>query len=93
MPAITQSVLHSQRQRRLVWSALRTGTFTAWDYNPVDDGRNNIICSHIPLDDLELRARFPPVDPKGRDMFAGLNGAGTGGMGGVVREQAGAFGQ
>jgi choline-sulfatase len=91
--AITNAVLLSQRQRRLVWSALRKGTFTSWDYNPIDDGREKYIRSHIPLDDLELRARFPPVDHKGRDMFAGLGGTGAGGMGGIAHDQAGAFGQ
>lgn len=93
MKAITSSVLVSQRQRRLVWAALRTGKFTSWDHNPAYDGREMYIRSHIPLDDLELKARFPPVDAKGRDMFAGLGGAGAGGMGGVVAYQAGAFGQ
>jgi hypothetical protein len=93
MQSITKNVLLSQRQRRLVWSALRTGKFTSWDYNPVDDGREKYIRSHIPLDDLELKARFPPVDAKGRDMLTGLRGTGAGGMGGVVVEQAGAHGQ
>jgi arylsulfatase A-like enzyme len=36
--AITKQVIHSQRNRRLVWGALRRGKFTSWDYNPVDDG-------------------------------------------------------
>lgn len=36
---ITKEVLLSQRKRRLVWSALKKGTFTSWDYNPIDDGR------------------------------------------------------
>ena len=36
---ITEEVLASQRKRRLVWSALRKGQFTSWDYNPQDDGR------------------------------------------------------
>jgi choline-sulfatase len=93
MEAITEKVLLSQRQRRLVWGALRNGKFTSWDYNPEDDGREKYIRSHIPLDDLELKARFPHVDAKGRDMFAGLNGTGAGGMGAVVVDQAGAHGQ
>ena len=93
MPAITSSVLQSQRQRRLVWTSLRTGKFTSWDYNPEDDGREKYIRSHIPLDDLELKARFPPVDAKGRDLFAGLSGTGAGGMGAVTVDQAGAHGQ
>ncbi|KAH8599923.1 alkaline-phosphatase-like protein [Bisporella sp. PMI_857] len=86
MKSITNSVLVSQRQRRLVWSALRVGKFTSWDYNPSYDGREMYIRSHIPLDDLELKARFPPVDAKGRDMYAAP-------MGGVVADQTGAFGR
>ncbi|KAE9373820.1 choline-sulfatase [Stipitochalara longipes BDJ] len=93
MPSITSQVLLSQRQRRLVWSALRSGKFTSWDYNPEDDGREKYIRSHIPLDDLELKARFPPVDAKGRDMLSGLSGTGAGGMGAVTVDQAGAHGQ
>jgi choline-sulfatase len=93
MKTITENVLLSQRQRRLVWSALRTGKFTSWDYNPEDDGREKYIRSHIPLDDLELKARFPPVDAKGREMLSGLKGTGAGGMGAVVFGQAGAHGQ
>lgn len=93
MQSITEKVLLSQRQRRLVWKALRTGAFTSWDYNPIDDGREKYIRSHIPLDDLELKARFPAVDAKGRVMFPGLGGNGAGGMGGVVTGQAGARGE
>lgn len=36
---ITEKVLLSQRSRRLVWDALKIGTFTSWDHDPVDDGR------------------------------------------------------
>ncbi|KAG9236598.1 alkaline-phosphatase-like protein [Amylocarpus encephaloides] len=93
LPKITQDVLVSQRQRRLVWIALKQGLFTSWDHNPNDDGREKYIRSHIPLDDLELRARYPPVDAKGRATYADLGGMGAGGMGGVVVEQAGAHGQ
>lgn len=93
MEKITNDVLVSQRQRRLVWAALKQGHFTSWDHNPNDDGREKYIRSHIPLDDLELKARFPAVDAKGRDMYTGLGGVGAGGMGGVVVEQAGAHGQ
>lgn len=37
---ITKKVLLSQRQRKLVWQALKIGQFTSWDFNPDDDGRN-----------------------------------------------------
>jgi arylsulfatase A-like enzyme len=36
---IAEDVKKSQRQRRFVWSALKQGKFTSWDYNPQDDGR------------------------------------------------------
>jgi hypothetical protein len=64
---ITEDVHKSQRQRQLVWHALKQGTFTSWDYNPNDDGREKYIRSHMPLDDLELRARYPQVDDSGRE--------------------------
>jgi choline-sulfatase len=93
MEKITSDVLVSQKQRRLVWSALKQGAFTSWDHNPNDDGREKYIRSHMHLDDLELRARYPAVDAKGREMYAGLGGLGAGGMGGVITGQAGAYGQ
>jgi len=76
-----------------VWSALRKGVVTSWDYDPRDDGREKYIRSHKPLDDLELLARYPPVDAQGRSMFAGQGGFGAGGLGGVVVGQAGAHGE
>jgi len=76
---IHNTVLASQRMRRLCWSALKQGRFESWDYNPQDDGRKKYIRSNIPLDDLELRARFPPVDDFGRPVATrqphGLAGA------------------
>jgi choline-sulfatase len=65
---ITQEVITSQRRRRLVWDALKQGTFTSWDHDPIDDGRTKYIRSNIPLDDLERRARYPPVDTLGREV-------------------------
>ena len=37
--AATSQVVLSQRKRRLVWAALKTGRFESWDFNPNDDGR------------------------------------------------------
>ncbi|KAL2165382.1 hypothetical protein VTH06DRAFT_680 [Thermothelomyces fergusii] len=79
---ITRRVLESQRKRRLVWSALIRGKFTSWDYNPIDDGREKYIRSHIPLDDLERRARFPAVDAFGNEISSA-----------VVANQAGSHGE
>jgi len=79
LQAIHDRVVTSQRMRRLCWSALKTGKFESWDYNPIDDGRQKYIRSNIPLDDLELRARYPPVDMYGRAVHTkqphGLAGA------------------
>jgi hypothetical protein len=80
--AITAEVLHSQRQRRLVWGALKKGHFTSWDFNPNDDGREKYIRSHMHLDDLERRARYPAVDTWGRE---------TGPF--ILVDQAGSHGQ
>ncbi|PKS09883.1 hypothetical protein jhhlp_004506 [Lomentospora prolificans] len=65
--AAAKEVLQSQRKRRLVWSALKLGKFTSWDYDPIDPGTEKYIRSHIPLDDLERRARYPAVDKYGRE--------------------------
>lgn len=70
MDAITKTVRLSQRQRQLVWPALKTGKFTSWDHDPHDDGREKYIRSHMDLDDLERMARFPPVDRWGKDARA-----------------------
>ncbi|KAK1716098.1 hypothetical protein CaCOL14_009192 [Colletotrichum acutatum] len=85
--AITEQVLQSQRKRRLVWGALTQGQFTSWDYDPVDDGRMKYIRSQIPLDDLERRARYPPVDKYGREVDRATTGHR------VLHDQAGSHGQ
>lgn len=66
--AITQTVLLSQRKRRFVWDTLKKGRFESWDWDPAahDQGTNRYIRSFLPLDDLERRARYPPVDKYGR---------------------------
>lgn len=61
-------VLRSQRSRRVCWDALRQGRFHSWDYQPHEDVRDQYIRSTMPLDELELRARFPPVDAWGRPL-------------------------
>ncbi|KAJ9641012.1 hypothetical protein H2201_002247 [Coniosporium apollinis] len=63
---IHEDVLVAQRRRRLCWSALTQGRFESWDYEPPQEASQKYIRSTIPLDDLELRARYPPVDAVGR---------------------------
>jgi hypothetical protein len=65
MPAITANVLQKQRARRFCFSALKQGKWTSWDYSVPDDSRDKYIRSHMDLDDLERRARYPIVDTHG----------------------------
>jgi len=59
LPALHQSVLNSQRRRRLVYSALTKGKLTSWDHQPFVDASQQYMRNHIDLDDLERRARYP----------------------------------
>ncbi|MCJ1278742.1 hypothetical protein MMC21_006559 [Puttea exsequens] len=68
---IQEDVLRSQRTRRLCWDALTKGRFESWDYQPNESAANAYIRSNIPLDELELRARYPPVDALGREKKRG----------------------
>jgi choline-sulfatase len=80
---IHKDVLRSQRMRQLTWSALQIGRKETWDYQPPYNDKDRFIRSHIPLDDLERRARFPVVDHLGREKTAGATHHGM----------AGAFGE
>ncbi|KAL8648462.1 MAG: hypothetical protein Q9210_004973 [Variospora velana] len=70
--AIHDEVLKSQRSRRLCWAALSQGRYQSMDYQPNDDDASKkYIRSNVPLDELELRARYPPVDAMGRELARG----------------------
>jgi choline-sulfatase len=90
MDAITEDCVKRQRQRRLCHQALRKGQWTSWDYHVDDDSRNKYIRSHMDLDDLERRARYPIVDARGNEKVLGALGEK-----GVLKvpHQAGALGQ
>ncbi|KAF2479087.1 alkaline-phosphatase-like protein [Neohortaea acidophila] len=90
MKAITEDVVLRQRQRRFCFSALKKGQWTSWDYQVDDDSRNKYIRSHMDLDDLERRARYPIVDTHGNVKVMGAMG-----KDGILSMpmQAGAFGQ
>ena len=70
-PEIHEAVLRNQRNRRVCWDALKQGRFESWDYTPRDLGSEKYIRSTLPLDELELRARYPPVDEFGREKARG----------------------
>ncbi|KAF2020839.1 choline-sulfatase [Aaosphaeria arxii CBS 175.79] len=72
-------VLSSQRERRVVWGALQIGRREPWDYQPPHNDRDRFIRSHIPLDELERRARFPVVDYLGRPKTAAASHHGAAG--------------
>lgn len=55
--AISKDVLSSQRRRRLVWSSLKLGQFTSWDYNPTDDGTKKYVSSEPLLWSRSLKKR------------------------------------
>ncbi|KAK1815976.1 hypothetical protein LTR12_009573, partial [Friedmanniomyces endolithicus] len=44
------------------------GLWTPWDYKVPDDSQSKYIRSHMDLDELERRARFPIVDMHGRTL-------------------------
>ena len=77
--SLHSDVLKSQRTRRICWDALQQGRYESWDYQPRHDARQQYIRSTMPLDDLELRARYPPVDAMGlekpRGFAKGIAGA------------------
>ncbi|KAI4224671.1 MAG: hypothetical protein LQ349_007197 [Xanthoria aureola] len=68
---IHDEVLRSQRSRRVCWDALTRGRFESWDYQPKEEAREKYIRSNVPLDELELRARYPPVDHLGHELPRG----------------------
>lgn len=86
--AITADVLAQQRRRRFVAAALKVGRWESWDYKVPDNSQDKYIRSHMDLDDLELRARYPQVDTYGREKSATPNVAQK-----MVFRQAGAFSQ
>jgi choline-sulfatase len=68
---IHQQVLASQRRRKLVYSALRQGKYTPWDFQPYQDAAQKYMRNHLDLNVLERTARFPSPeipDPDGADV-------------------------
>ncbi len=63
LPALDRAVRESQRRRRLVDTALMTGTTKPWDYQPFRDASRQYMRNTVDLDDLEAMARFPRVTP------------------------------
>jgi choline-sulfatase len=56
---LTLEVLDDQARRRLINKALRSGTFTPWDYTPPRDGSSEYMRNHLDLNEVERSARWP----------------------------------
>ncbi len=54
-----EDVLRDQARRRFVMGALRSGTYTPWDYTPPRDGASEYMRNHLDLNVVERRARWP----------------------------------
>ena len=59
IPSIHEAVLASQRQRHMVYGALRKGRYQPWDFQPLRDASRLYIRNDQELNDLEAMARFP----------------------------------
>ena len=57
--ALRREVIASQHRRRLVDRAMKSGQPTTWDFQPVSDASEQYMRSHMNLDNLERRARYP----------------------------------
>jgi choline-sulfatase len=53
------AVRASQKRRHFVYSALRQGRYTPWDFQPFRDAAETYIRNDQELNDLEAMARFP----------------------------------
>jgi choline-sulfatase len=59
LPALHAAVIASQRQRHLVYEALRGGRYTSWDHQPLRDASRLYVRNDQDLGYLEAMARFP----------------------------------
>jgi choline-sulfatase len=59
MEELHAAVLASQRRRHFVYSALRQGRYTPWDFQPFRDAARSYIRNDLELNALEAMARFP----------------------------------
>ncbi|MEP0940449.1 MAG: choline-sulfatase [Rhizobiaceae bacterium] len=55
----TQHVIVSQRQRLMVYEALRNGNYYPWDYQPLQQASERYMRNHKDLNVLEGDARYP----------------------------------
>jgi choline-sulfatase len=61
LPAFTADVLASQARRRIVYEALRNGSYYPWDFQPLRAASERYMRNHMDLNVLEATSRFPPA--------------------------------
>jgi choline-sulfatase len=61
LSAFKADVLASQARRRLVYEALRKGSYYPWDFQPLQKASERYMRNHMDLNVLEASARFPPA--------------------------------
>ena len=61
MAELDARIRDSQSRRRLVGAALNRGEVQAWDFQPFQKASRQYVRNSMDLDDLETKARFPPV--------------------------------
>ena len=59
LAAFDAAVRASQARRRIVYEALRAGTYTPWDHQPCRRASERFMRNHMDLNVLESRQRFP----------------------------------
>ncbi|KAH7715015.1 hypothetical protein AAVH_17594 [Aphelenchoides avenae] len=57
--AYHDAVMESQDRRRVVYKALRNGSYYPWDYQPLQKASERYMRNHMDLNDVEESQRFP----------------------------------
>ncbi|MDQ3559312.1 MAG: sulfatase-like hydrolase/transferase, partial [Pseudomonadota bacterium] len=61
LSSFNADVLASQARRRLVYEALRNGSYYPWDFQPLQKASERYMRNHMDLNVLEATSRFPPA--------------------------------
>lgn len=61
LSSFNADVLASQARRRLVYEALRNGSYYPWDFQPLQKASERYMRNHMDLNELEAASRFPPA--------------------------------
>ncbi len=59
MAAFDAEVRESQSRRRVVYDALRNGSYYPWDYQPLQKASERYMRNHMDLNVVEENARYP----------------------------------